>query len=137
MTCNGNSVCFQCRLNIRCETFRIVSKVRPELIGKQDGPKCPSCGELTYFIGPDLEVPPKNKLKAWKDLFEQCMNHSNSIEAEKDVEILNYKHTLEMQIAELKNRPDNPERARQISDLLSRLADIKQQISINSVKNKV
>lgn len=130
MTCNGNSVCFQCRQNVRTETFRIVPRVRPELIGQQDAPKCPTCGELTYFLGPDIEVPPKNKIKAWNDLFEQCVNHSNSIKAEKELETLKLKHSLEKEIADLKNRPEIPERTRLINALLARLAEIKESCEI-------
>ena len=123
MTCSGNNVCFNCRQNVRRGTFRMVSSVQPERIGRKGLVKCPGCGETTYFLGPDIEVPPKNKIKAWKKLYEECIRFSTCIESANSEAQVKKTHALEREISELKCRSENKERNKLILQMTKRLKD--------------
>ncbi len=123
MACKGNWVCFSCRTGTRRNTWRRVTYDRPETIGMKGNVKCQNCGELVYFIGPSIKVPPKRKIKAWKDLHKSIFSIRQEYQIQLAKQSVRVRHRLEKEMANLKAKPENKERARLIKEYSNELRE--------------
>ena len=122
--CNGTWVCFECRLAVRRPTWRLVTYLRPWLIGSTDVGKvrCAKCRESCHFLGPTIEIPPKQDVAAWNRLREQVAEVHNTAADERFKESVRRRHDLEQRIRELETRPANSGRDALIKKLRADLA---------------
>ena len=117
MACFGNWICFKCRVSTRKETWRGVTAAYPEKIGMTDDEvMCRMCNEHMRFIGPTIQVPPKSKLKEWKQLEDEIIVLRLELQKRKDKQNVGRRHVLEKRIQELRSRPENASRNRLIKE---------------------
>src|SRR4051812_22908379 len=109
---NGTWVCFECRAAVRRPTWRLVTYLRPWLIGRTDVGKvhCPKCRGACHFLGPTIEIPPKRDVAAWSRLGEQVTMIQVAAAEGRFKGLVRRRHDLEQRIRELETRPANPGR---------------------------
>ena len=129
MPCTGNLVCFECRASTSCPTWRHVTYAKPWLLGIEWNVLCTQCNKPMIFIGPSIEVPPKQKKKEWRKLFERIEDFRAKLDQELRVQYVNTRREIESEISELKKRPENKDRTRIIQELESRIKLIRKDIS--------
>jgi len=122
--CNGTWVCFDCKTAVRRPTWRLVTYLRPWLIGGTGvgRVRCPHCREPCHFLGPTIEMPPKRDVAAWNRLREQVSQLHIAAAEDRFKESVRRRHDLEQRIRELENRPTNPGRDALIKELRAQLA---------------
>jgi hypothetical protein len=122
--CNGTWVCFECRIGIRRRTWRLVTYMRPWLVGSRGTGRvrCPKCREICHFLGPSIEIPPKDDVAAWVVLRDQVAQFHHAAAEERIKERVRRKHDLEQRIRELESRPPNPGRNALVKKLRAQLA---------------
>src|SRR5687767_3634486 len=101
--CNGTWVCFDCRVAVRRPSWRLVTYLRPWLIGSRDvgRVRCPHCAAACNFLGPTIEAPPKRDIAAWDRLRNEVEQvHAAETEA-RFKESVRRRHDLEQRIREL------------------------------------
>src|SRR4029079_2005213 len=121
--CNGTLVCFDCRTVVRRPTWRLVTFLRPWLIGSTGvgNVRCPKCREACHFLGPTIEIPPKRDVAAWDRLRDQVANVHAAVAEDRFKESVRRRHDLEQRIRELETRPSNPGRDALIRELRAQL----------------
>ena len=122
--CNGTWVCFNCRLAVRRPTWRLVTYLRPWLIGATDvgHVRCPRCHELCQFLGPTVEIPPKRDVAGWERLRDEVAQSHATAAEDRFTESVRRTHDLEQRIRDLESRPQNPGRDALIQELRAKLA---------------
>ena len=121
----GTWVCFDCRLAQRHPTWRYVAARRPELIGSVGAGlvRCSKCNEFCVFLGPTIELPPKQDEKAWSRLRAQVAKKRSALQQEVYSQRVRYRHDVEHRIRELQDRPKSEGRDRLIHQLKRRLEE--------------
>lgn len=121
--CNGTWVCFECRRAVRRPTWRLVTYLRPWLIGRTDvgDVRCATCRVLCHFLGPTIKIPPKQNGVAWKRLREQVVQVQIAAAEGRLKKSVRRRHDLEHRIRELESRPTKPGRAALINKLRAQL----------------
>ena len=105
--CNGTWVCFDRRIALRRPTWRHISYVRPWLIGDNNSGRVrfPECHEACAFLGPAIEIPPKDDTRAWIQ-FRSKIQELQAVAVDSRVKQKARKtHDLEQRIRELAERP--------------------------------
>lgn len=125
--CNGNWVCFACRIAVRRRTWRCVTFIRPWLIGSTEvgAVRCPGCRELCQFIGPTIEIPPKRDLAGWRRLQADVEKLRVALAERRFEESVRRRHALEQRIRTLEERPPSRGRDRLLNELRADLARCK------------
>jgi hypothetical protein len=123
--CNGTWVCFECRTAVRRPTWRLVTYLRPWLIGSTvvGNVRCPTCRQACSFLGPTIEIPPKRDAAAWDRLRDQVATVHAAAEAGRFKRSVRRRHDLEQRIRDLESRPPNPGRDALIKQLRTELAE--------------
>ena len=121
---NGTWVCFECRAAVRRPTWRLVTYLRPWLIGSTGvgNVRCPRCRDACQFLGPSIEIPPKRDTGAWVQLRDRVADLHATATDERLRESVRHRHDLEQRIRELQARPANPGRDALIKQLRAELA---------------
>jgi hypothetical protein len=122
--CNGTWVCFDCRTAVRRPTWRLVTYLRPWLIGGTGvgNVRCPTCRKACHFLGPTIEIPPKQNVAAWGRLRGQVTSMHAAAAEDRFKESVRRRHDLEQRIRELEARPSNAGRDALIQELRAQLA---------------
>ena len=122
--CNGTWVCFECRTAVRRPTWRLITYLRPWLIGSTSLGKvrCPDCREVCHFLGPTIEIPPKRDVTSWKRLHDHVAKVHIAAAEDRFKERVRRRHDLEQRIRELEGRPSNPGRDALVKELRTKLA---------------
>ena len=121
--CKSTWVCFRCRRAVRRFSWRHITYLRPWLIGSIDvgNVRCPGCKEPCRFLGPTIEIPPKQESKKWKRL--QAFVEGFCIEAAscRFKKAVRARHDLEQRIRDLMARDSNEGREELIAELKEQL----------------
>jgi len=117
--CKGTWICFKCRVAVRRDTWRLVTAMRPELIGGKGAERvrCPHCRAACQFLGPSIAIPPKRDLAGWRRLQAWVVRFRKDLATRRKESATREKHDLERRIGILKRRPANSERLRLIKEL--------------------
>src|SRR5262245_12937837 len=110
MPSNHNFVCFDCRQSLR----------RSKLVAEP--PRCPKCGNPCLSVGYKIPLPSKSDAKGWKALEGEQQAAAHRRAESKRANLVRLGHELERQIADIEQRPANPERERLLRVLRQRLA---------------
>ena len=123
--CKGTWVCFDCRVAVRRDTWRLVTHIHPELIGDTcgDSVSCPHCRGACQFLGPSIAVPPKRDVASWRRLQSEISEFRQSEAARQQKTATRQKHDLEQRIRDLKSRPASSGRTRLVKELEKELSD--------------
>ena len=123
--CKGTWVCFKCRTAVRRDTWRLITYVRPELVGDtmKGGVRCPHCRTACQFIGPSIAIPPKRGVASWRRLQADVTRFRQTVAAGLHKSAIRKKHDLEQRIRDLKSRPANSGRALLLKELEKELSD--------------
>src|SRR5262245_32803789 len=108
----GTWVCFDCRLAQRHPTWKLVAKVRPDVIGSVGPIRCSKCHGLCSFLGPTIELPPKDNQKAWLRLRSLVAKKRFAIHDELKRKQVRHRHDLERRLRTLEDRPKTVARDR-------------------------
>ena len=122
--CNGTWVCFGCRTAVRRPTWRLVTLVRPWLIGGTGAGRvrCPVCGRSSQFLGPSIEIPPKRDVAGWQRLRgEVARLHAAAVD-DRFAESVRRTHDLEQRLRDLESRPPSAGREELLKRLRTELA---------------
>src|SRR5205823_9431739 len=104
--CNGSWVCFKCRIVSRRRSWRLVTYLRPWIIGHSGGEHivCSRCHRSLVFLGPTIQVPQKTDVKGWRAL----QRHVESVRAaaldKRVAELVRRRHGIEQRIRDIKSR---------------------------------
>src|SRR5262245_3278781 len=109
---NGTWVCFQCRLATRRSTWRLVTFLRPWLVGDigSGDVRCRKCRQPCQFLGPTIEIPRKRDAVAWERLRHAITQSRITMTDERFRDDVRRRHDLEQRIRDLESRPKNPGR---------------------------
>lgn len=125
--CKGTWVCFKCRVAVRRDTWRLVTYIRPELIGGTGSGRvrCPHCRGACQFLGPSIAIPPKRELTSWRRLQAEITQFRLDEAARGTKSATRKKHDLEHRIRDLKSRPISSGRTRLVKEREKKLSDEK------------
>lgn len=123
--CKGTWVCFKCRTAVRRATWRLVTYVRPELVGDTmtGRVRCPHCRRACQFLGPSIAIPPKREVSSWRRLQADVAQFREDVGGDRKKSATRKKHDLEQRIRDLKSRPASSGRTRLIKELEKELPD--------------
>ena len=102
---NKKWVCFACRTAVRRSQ------------GGTSDVLCPECGKQCSYIGYKIPVPPKAKVREWKQLQEQLHQDKSKTEIARTQSLVRRKHELEREIVRLDAMPKNEGRTKAIKQL--------------------
>lgn len=82
---------------------------------------CPECGKQCSYIGYKIPVPPKSKVREWKQLQEQLRQEKSKTEIVKTQSLVRRKHELEREIVRLEAMSKNEGRTKAVKQLRKKL----------------
>jgi len=93
------------------------------LIGRIDvgNVGCPDCKEPRRFLGPTIQIPPKQDSKKWKQLQELVESFCVEAEAARFRRAVRARHDLEQRIRDLMSRHPNEGRKQLVAQLKEQL----------------
>lgn len=109
---NYSWVCFECRLVVR----------QPKTAKRV--PLCVACHSDLYCLGYKVEVPPKDNLRGWRKLRDDCRELQLGINDERIVRKVRDAHAAERRIAELRTLPKNKDRENLITELKTKIPSL-------------
>jgi hypothetical protein len=123
--CKGTWVCFKCRTAVRRDTWRLVTYIRPELMGGTGSGRvrCPHCRSVCQFLGPSIAIPPKRELASWRRLQAEITRLRLDEVARRKESATRKKHDLEHRILDIKSRPASSGRTRLVKKLEKELSN--------------
>jgi hypothetical protein len=110
---NATWVCFDCRHSVRRPTFP-----RPEVT-------CPNCKQPCVCLGRKIPIPPKDKVAAWKKLWDDLQSQKLTAVLSSEKERVERRHYLEKRIVALEARVPNPGLQRQLTQLREELSSLR------------
>ena len=116
-----NFVCFRCRAAVRREAPSDQETPSDRVDPSDEVVRCPECGKDCQNVGYKTPVPQKSKPEAWQRLHEQFFREERGTVEQEDVSKVDRKQVLELEIAKLKDRPENNGRTKEIRRLRRQL----------------
>ena len=114
---NHNYVCFECQTAVRYPKRA------------ESAPKCMNCGSECYCLGYKVAIPKREDVKLWQAIKAESLRRDQEFIDASRIKKVRRQHFLEQEIQRLRDKPNNPNRNRDIDSYsreLNRLIEIQQ-----------
>lgn len=111
------------RMTYVCWDCRRASRLVPYLL--EGDPRCPECRGVLERLSDKVEIPPRDDPRAWSALRRSRQAYDEAREERVAPLRVERIHELERRIDELRERPENADRARLIQDVEQQIARLR------------